>query len=201
MPPRKKSTPVDRPKKKVTHLPKRPLRYTKEQVKEALLKHGGFIYYTADQLDVAAETMRGYLKRWPELRQTIKVAKKKALDKAEHFLMELIEEKDFRAIKYFLSCKGKKRGYRPHKEVSVNAKPSAPVVNIEVPLSVSQSKMREILNKARENAGLAPMPGSMPLEIGLKELPDKGVVLDNKGVVLENTDGSSEHGTDQNPQS
>lgn len=178
------------------YIPTRPCNYTEDEVAQALMVNGGLIYETAQKLEVSPKTMFNYIHRWPGLRKVIKHAKKLKLDRAEAKLGEKIEEGDLKAIIFFLRTQGKGRGYEVHKMVSVNAKQNAPLVNIEVPSGVSGSKMLEILNKARENAGLEPMP-VQGLQIGLKELAGN----DNKGVVLDNTDGSSEHGTDQNPQS
>jgi hypothetical protein len=149
-------------------------------MKAALMEYGGYIGYTAKMLDVCPDTIRNYIRRYPDLKKVIKKARKNNLDLAQGYLMELIAARDFPAIKYFLSCKGKHLGYGVHKEVSVNAKVPGPVINIVVPAGVSQGKMKELLNKARANAGLDPMPSGMSLQVGLKELPD------NKGVVIEN---------------
>lgn len=194
---RKASTPKDKPKRKVKFIPKRPLRYTKEEVAKALTENGGFVYLTADKMDIHPQTMTNYIKRWPELRKTIKYAKRKALDEAESRLLECIRNNDIRAIKYFLSCKGKRRGYKTHKEISVNARQEQTLVTIDAPVELSEAKKRDILNKVRERNGLPPLPASTPLQIGLKELPN--IVPDNNGtgkVVIEQQSTSVEKKVD-----
>lgn len=164
-------------------VPKKPTRYTKEEVIAALKEKGGFIYATAAHLDLSPETMKNYMKRWPELRKVVKQCKRHALDRAERKLIDLIDRGDFRAIKYFLSCQGKKRGYGTQKvKIETN--------NVGLPIGVSEEApqlpddlKREILNKVRAKCGMPALAKSTPLEIGLKELPDQlpiPIVIDNK---------------------
>lgn len=66
---------------------------------------------TAEQLGMTWATLYQRIERSPELKAMITEAEEMRIDIAEETLHELINFKDFRAVKFFLETKGRKRGY------------------------------------------------------------------------------------------
>lgn len=80
-------------------------------ISEALRAAGGVITFAAQKLGIARSTLYSYLAACPELQQVRKDVDNETLDLAEGHLIKLIVAGDREAIKFYLRCKGKARGW------------------------------------------------------------------------------------------
>lgn len=100
-------------------------RLTSQQVLAALEHAGGIRSEAAKLLGCARETLSRYLTRHPELAQDLEAIEEASLDLAESKLLELIRKGDGSAIRFYLRCKGKGRGWVQGQELSVKPDPRA----------------------------------------------------------------------------
>lgn len=202
--PRKKSTPPrdpSVPRRPNQYIPRKTLKCTFEQVKAALIEKAGFIYATADALDINVDTLYKYMKRWPELKRIIKKCKQIGVKRCEARLFDIAlkgnEESPntMRALSRILTAYNKR--YGKHKEVhnigSVNINAvAAPIVTEEVKKKIledARARMEETKKRLLEDK--RELEGLKKLENGLKELPTtNGVVIDGE-VVQDNTSGDN----------
>lgn len=85
--------------------------YTVDQIAEALRSAAGIKSAAARKLGCAPSTLTGYFERHPELHDTLKQIDDELLDLAEGKLVGHIQSGSLDALKFFLSTKGKNRGY------------------------------------------------------------------------------------------
>ncbi len=105
--PRKKKSAMDR----YTYNRNSYMKRTKEQVIRAIYLHKGRIFNIAIELEVCSTTVMKYARRWPEVREAIKEARGRLLDKAECALYAAVDREEPWAVKFVLRTKGKHRGY------------------------------------------------------------------------------------------
>jgi hypothetical protein len=84
----------------------------------ALKETKGMVYLAADRLGCNAETVQNYAKRYKSVRDEIDAQREKVVDIAELKLYAAIMDGDQGMIKYYLSRRGKKRGYTTGTEIS-----------------------------------------------------------------------------------
>jgi hypothetical protein len=96
----------------------RPLKFTVAQVIAALKETKGMVYLAADRLGCNAETVQNYAKRYKSVRDEIEAQREKVVDIAELKLYSAIMDGDQGMIKYYLSRRGKSRGYTTGQEIS-----------------------------------------------------------------------------------
>lgn len=97
---------------------KRPRRRTTvSAVEKALWKTGGLQSEAARMLGIRDSTLSQKVKKNARLQHVIKMAIEHQVDIAESKLAELIEEKHFPAIQFYLKCKAKDRGYVERQEI------------------------------------------------------------------------------------
>lgn len=82
-----------------------------QQIKDALKVTGGFISHAAAKLGTSHQNISQRVARSAELKQYLDKLKEFNLDTAEVQLLNLIRKGDFAAIKFYLQCHGKERGY------------------------------------------------------------------------------------------
>lgn len=99
--------------------------YTVDQVVEALRSAAGIKSAAAKKLGCAPSTLTGYFERHPELHAALTQIDEELLDLAEGKLVGHIQSGSLDAIKFFLSTKGKGRGYT--KRVESTGKDGAPL--------------------------------------------------------------------------
>src|SRR6056297_3501935 len=90
---------------------------TKENVLEAIKGSGAIMNTIARRLDVAWHTANKYCNEYEETRQALKDETEKTIDLAESALLESIQGGDVQAAKWYLSTKGKNRGYSEKHEI------------------------------------------------------------------------------------
>ena len=89
-------------------------RYTKAQIRKALIDHKGMKYLASKGLGCSYHTIEKWVAKHEDLRLLIHVEEGKVTDMAELKLYEAITLGDLDAIKYRLSRKAKDRGYGDH---------------------------------------------------------------------------------------
>ena len=101
-------------------------KYTVEQVAEALIFARGMIAGAARILRTGPGVVKGYIKRHSKLRALADQLREALLDMAETRLIGQVEAGNLEAIKFYLRCKGKHRGYTERgeapKEKNINIK-------------------------------------------------------------------------------
>lgn len=116
----------------------------------AVKKRDGKLYLAAADLDVTAQTLRNYAKRWPDVRQAIREAKGRLLDHAESKLFQAIDKGEAWAVCFFLKCQGKRRGYVERSELRHGGDPKAPIQVAPARDIVDLDKLNLPLNCRRE---------------------------------------------------
>jgi|SRR5579885_1387514 len=92
-----------------------------EQIKQALIKSGGYMTHAAALLKCDHSTISKRVAAHPELREIISEARENLLDDAEKGLHSLVLDKEFAAICFALKTVGKKRGYTETAYISEEA--------------------------------------------------------------------------------
>ncbi len=166
----KAGTPGAKPKKK-SNLPIcKKVYFTEEEVAQALRENHGLRYLTAEKLDIHPTTLGNYFKRWPDLRKVVKECRRVDIDKVHQTLIQKAIKGDMRAIRYYLSHKAPEE-WGPLKKV-IEQTTTVGVTGMPV---IPEDAKRRILDEVRAKYGLTPSDKNVPLEIGLKELPDARV--------------------------
>ena len=96
-----------------------------EVIASAIEMSGGIILVAAQQLNVSRQTLHKWIKADEELQAARDDVREQTLDLCEAQLVSLIREKDREAIKFYLRCMGKARGW--HDRVVVEGDPQKPV--------------------------------------------------------------------------
>ena len=94
------------------------LRYTPEQVIEALQYTRGMQYLAARKLGCSHETLRNYLNRYPQIQAAMELERGEMVDLAELKLWEALEKGQPWAIALCLRTVGKERGYIERSEMT-----------------------------------------------------------------------------------
>ena len=87
------------------------LDFQMEQVLSAIEGSGGIMSNVARKLDCAWDTAKAYCLKWDETKQALVNEQETILDIAENTLVDKIKEGDEQSAKWYLSKKGKHRGY------------------------------------------------------------------------------------------
>lgn len=82
-----------------------------DNVETALRKCGGWVSQAARQLSVDTYVLKKYLLLSPNLQRCLEEIKDDHLDLAEFELLRKVKKGDLQAIKLWLMCQGKKRGW------------------------------------------------------------------------------------------
>jgi DNA-binding protein Fis len=88
-----------------------PERFSPETVAEALRRAGGVKSHAAKVLRCNRDTVEGYIRRHPDVREAWVEARETMVDTAEIKLREAVDRGEWRAIRYTLSTLGRDRGY------------------------------------------------------------------------------------------
>lgn len=93
-------------------------RYKRDEILAAVRGSGGNVSEVARRLGCSWHTARSYVDKWESTRTAFDCELEELLDEAEIKLRELILAGDGPAIRFYLSTKGRKRGYVTRSEVS-----------------------------------------------------------------------------------
>jgi len=91
---------------------------TKTKLAKAIPHSGGIISTIARKCNSSWNTVDTFIKKSPDLQRLLADEEEGLLDMAESGLIKKIQMGDLWAIKYFLSTKGKKRGYVKRSELT-----------------------------------------------------------------------------------
>lgn len=95
---------------------RRPPKYTKPQIIEALKKSGGFKSRACRMLGCKLETLNRYLEKYPSLQKALTEIDDQYKDMAEYSLLKQVKKENTQATIFYLSRKGKDRGYADPKD-------------------------------------------------------------------------------------
>lgn len=99
----------------------------RREVAEALVKARGLQTVAAQMLGCKWETVRNYVKRYPECAEALELANTALGDLAESKLTDNITNGDQRAIEFYLKSKHKARGYADKTQVELTGAAGGPV--------------------------------------------------------------------------
>ncbi len=94
------------------------VKYTATQFIEAIKDSGGIISTIAARVGCAWHTAKKYIEAMPTAKDAYQDEVERVTDLAETKLIQCIKEGDGTMIRYYLSTKGKHRGYTERKEVT-----------------------------------------------------------------------------------
>lgn len=92
--------------------------YTAKQFIAAIPGTGGIVTSIAERVGCKWHTAKKYIETMPTVRQAYEDECARVLDMAEDGLIKAIQGGDLQAIKYYLSTKGKHRGYTERQELT-----------------------------------------------------------------------------------
>ena len=107
-------------------------KYTKEQIKDAITKAGGFISIACKSLNCTRKTIYNYMDKYPELKEAVLDIREQYLDVAEAALIKNVKDGKSSDIKYFLNTQGKKRGYVEKSELDITSGDEPIKINIKI---------------------------------------------------------------------
>ena len=102
-----------------------------QKFKKALSGSYGVQAVIATKCGVTRGAVTRFINKHPNLKPLIEQEKERIIDVAENKLHERILNGDTRALKFFLSTKGKKRGYIPTQEIVETESDQAVAADIE----------------------------------------------------------------------
>lgn len=119
-------------------------KFSKQAVIEAINAACGVKTEAARLLGCHRHTITNYAKRHPEVAEALVDANDQLLDEAETALIDLVRERDFRAIRYVLNCKGRERGWgdRRDQQKANSTSEERPAPIMFYPASGIRSRMR-----------------------------------------------------------
>ena len=129
----------------------------RREVAEALVKARGLQTVAAQMLGCTWETVREYVKRYPECAEAINLANNALGDLAETKLVDNITNGDQRAIEFYLKTKQRDRGYTDKTQVELTGAAGGPV-RLEVSGFLDALAVAEAGAVATAGAGVDPAP-------------------------------------------
>jgi hypothetical protein len=90
----------------------------KKEVLDAIKGSGAIMSTVARHLSVDWHTAKKYCNKWEETRRALENETEHTIDLAEITVLKGIETGDIQAAKWYLSTKGKKRGYSERHEIT-----------------------------------------------------------------------------------
>lgn len=108
------------------------MKHIKQQdVLDAIKDSGGIISTIARRLHCNWNTAKAYCNKWESTKNALQEEKETTLDTAELKIIDAIKAGDTNIIKWFLSTKGKDRGYTTKIETSIQTSDD-PIINIHL---------------------------------------------------------------------
>lgn len=89
----------------------KPLSFTVDQARDALVKHHGCLHFAAKDLYCCRTTIQNYCYRHPELQEVAVAARESVLDRVEHSLYQKAMGGDSACMFFLLKTQGRARGY------------------------------------------------------------------------------------------
>jgi Mn-dependent DtxR family transcriptional regulator len=105
--------------------------YTEEQILKAISGSRAIMSTIADRLGCTWHTAKKYVEKYPNCVRALEDETESLIDTVENKAIELMEKGDSSMVKYYLSTKGKKRGYSEKHEIEHSSNPDKPIsINI-----------------------------------------------------------------------
>ena len=98
--------------------PRKPERFTAEQMIAAIKVKRGFVSAIAAYLRCDPETVRNYARRYPTVAAALREERETTTDAAEAALFQAIANGEAWAVCFYLKTQGKGRGYVERTEIS-----------------------------------------------------------------------------------
>ena len=108
------------------------LKLTKQKIIEAIPKAHGVKEYIASELGVNRRTVYRYFEKYPDLEQETQEYLDSVSDVAEHYLIEAVRAGNSWAVRYWLSTRGKNRGYTTKQEAIFNSSNPMQTIGIKI---------------------------------------------------------------------
>ncbi len=96
------------------------LKLTKQKIQKVIPECNGVKKYIAEKLGVDVRTIHRYFNRFPDLEDETQEYLDSVSDVAEHHLIEAVKAGNSWAVRYWLSTRGKNRGYSTKQESIFN---------------------------------------------------------------------------------
>lgn len=96
----------------------KPEQFTAKQFIDAIPGSAGIVTTIAKRVGCSWHTCKKYIETYPTIRDAYQDECESLTDYAESKLIEAIKAGDLAAVKYYLSTKGKNRGYSERQEVT-----------------------------------------------------------------------------------
>ena len=108
----------------------RPIKFTDDQLEQALIQSCGILSTAAKKLKVERSVISRRVNKSKKLQEAVQRAKEQCLDLAESELMFRIKDRtnasvQMNAIMYYLNNQGNSRGYSPNKKNEQNEQTTA----------------------------------------------------------------------------
>lgn len=108
----------------------RPIKFTDDQLEQALIQSCGILSTAAKKLKVERSVITRRVNKSKKLQEAVQRAKEQCLDLAESELMFRIKDRtnasvQMNAIMYYLNNQGNSRGYSPNKKNEQNEQTTA----------------------------------------------------------------------------
>ena len=107
-------------------------RYTKEQIKDAITKAGGFISIACKSLSCTRKTIYNYLDKYPELKDVVNDIREQYLDIAEASLIKKVKDGATAELIFYLKTQGRKRGYWEKQQMDMTTDDEPIQINIKL---------------------------------------------------------------------
>lgn len=123
---------------KPAHYPHPGDKLSPDRIAEAIVLCGGWLSKVAASLGISYKNVWEYSNKYPELKELIAEVKERNLDDCEDALMRRVRSGDTEAIKFWLRCQGKTRGWVERTEHA--GVPDHPLTFIVKPASADEPK-------------------------------------------------------------
>lgn len=141
---------LDLVEKERKHIPFENL-YTREQIEVSLKKSGGWLAFAAKDLKISLSALERIIAtKYPSLQEVIYECVETYTDLAENVMVTKIKNGNFEAAKFWLKCRGKKRGWTEiadntdgqNQSVTIKIESANPVISV----NTEQNKEEKIVN-------------------------------------------------------
>ena len=137
---------------------------THEQIVQALEASAGIVSIAAQKLGIHRNTLHRWMREDEQLAEAAQLIEEDRLDLAETGLIAKLKAKEWPAIQYYLTCKGKKRGYGF--QVAVTGKDGGPVRTTSEPeidfSKLTDDEIRQYLALVEKGNAANPDTANLP---------------------------------------
>ena len=92
-------------------------RKTNNKLEELIVQHKGFVTRICKSAGISRQAFYRRLENYPKLKEKLDASRDEIVDFAESKLIELINEKHYPSIRFYLETQGKDKGYVIKQEI------------------------------------------------------------------------------------